>query len=82
MAEDILVAGARTLGIEIGERERARFAAYTDLLNEWNTKLNLTRITDPAPMTSDLKPRRDRGVRCIRFVRRSSRHRNRLLSGV
>src|SRR3982750_3845611 len=26
------------------------------------------RISDPAPMTHDLKPRRDRGVRCIRFV--------------
>ncbi len=28
-----------------------------------------TRITDPAPVTSDLKLRRYRGVRCIRFVR-------------
>ena len=26
------------------------------------------RITDPAPVMSELKPRRNRGVRCIRFV--------------
>jgi hypothetical protein len=29
------------------------------------------RIAGPAPVIADLKPRRNRGVRCIRFVRRS-----------
>ena len=27
------------------------------------------RISDPAPVTTDLKPRRNRGVHCIRLVR-------------
>src|SRR5439155_4166685 len=32
-----------------------------------------TRISDPAPRTSAMEPRRNRGVRCIRLVRRPHR---------
>jgi 16S rRNA (guanine527-N7)-methyltransferase len=45
--EDVLVDGAKKLGITLGEEELAKFSTYTDLLLEWNEKLNLTRITDP-----------------------------------
>src|SRR5437773_1118796 len=31
-----------------------------------------SRISDPAPQTFAMEPRRNRGVRCIRFVRRRS----------
>jgi hypothetical protein len=30
-----------------------------------------TRITEPAPVTSDVETRRNRGVRCSRFVGRA-----------
>src|SRR5438477_3421470 len=34
-----------------------------------------SRISDPAPRTSAIEPRRNPGVRCIRFVRRRSQDR-------
>lgn len=39
-----LVAGAEELGIEIGPWQQRQFAAYTDLLLDWNKKLNLVRV--------------------------------------
>jgi len=47
MTEDILIQGARELGIELNPRQIEMFSAYTTLLLEWNEKFNLTRITNP-----------------------------------
>lgn len=47
MNNDVLINGARELGIQLGEREIELFRVYTELLIEWNKKFNLTRITDP-----------------------------------
>jgi len=38
-----------------------------------NVRSRLTpRISDPAPMTPSLQPKRNRGVRCIRFLDRAA----------
>jgi 16S rRNA (guanine527-N7)-methyltransferase len=44
----ILAAGAERLGIPFGEAEAERFAAYLEALLDWNRRVNLTRITEPA----------------------------------
>lgn len=44
----ILAAGGERLSIALGEAEAERFAAYLEALLEWNRRINLTRITDPA----------------------------------
>jgi len=43
VAEDLatLVAGARALGIALGPEQQARFVAYSELLLEWNERINL-----------------------------------------
>jgi 16S rRNA (guanine527-N7)-methyltransferase len=38
---DDLVRGAQALGITLDEQQRGQFAAYTDLLLEWNERVNL-----------------------------------------
>ncbi len=42
---DKLIAGARTLGIEISAAQVARFEAYYRALVDWNHRINLTTIT-------------------------------------
>ena len=43
---DLLLKGSTELGIELGQEEVNRFIKYKDLLKEWNTKINITAITD------------------------------------
>ncbi len=43
-----LVASAAELGLSLSPEQLARFDAYQDLLREWNTRFNLTAITEPA----------------------------------
>lgn len=41
-----LIAGARELGIELSPEQVARLTAHLDLLDDWNTRINLTAIRD------------------------------------
>jgi 16S rRNA (guanine527-N7)-methyltransferase len=43
----LLASGATELGIDLSDRRLDAFDAFTALMLEWNTRLNLTRITDP-----------------------------------
>ena len=43
---DLLVDGARQLGINLSERQVEQFMRYKELLQEWNEKMNLTAITE------------------------------------
>lgn len=52
MIEQLLVDGARKLGIELTGRQVEQFEAYTSLLLEWNDRFNLTSITDPAEIVT------------------------------
>src|SRR5215217_8974716 len=45
---DLLVAGAAALGFSLTPAQLAQFATYAALLVEWNARVNLTAITDPA----------------------------------
>ncbi|MDQ2810064.1 MAG: 16S rRNA (guanine(527)-N(7))-methyltransferase RsmG [Chloroflexota bacterium] len=45
---DRLIEGAAALGLALDTGQVARFQAYQDLLLDWNTRVNLTAITDPA----------------------------------
>jgi 16S rRNA (guanine527-N7)-methyltransferase len=45
---EALVTGAAALGIALDAGQVERFARYRELLLEWNTRFNLTAITDPA----------------------------------
>lgn len=42
-----LSAGVRPLGLELSEQQLAQFQCYRAELLEWNTRFNLTAITDP-----------------------------------
>jgi len=42
------VFGVRQLGLELNEQELEQFLRYREELLEWNTRINLTAITDPA----------------------------------
>ncbi|MBP3887907.1 MAG: 16S rRNA (guanine(527)-N(7))-methyltransferase RsmG [Cellulosilyticum sp.] len=44
--KDLLVNGAKELGIELSERQVEQFMRYKELLQEWNEKMNLTAITE------------------------------------
>jgi 16S rRNA (guanine527-N7)-methyltransferase len=46
--QTILIAGARALGMNLEPSHLAAFARYQSLLLEWNQRVNLTAITDPA----------------------------------
>ena len=39
---------AKTMGIKINSAQAEQFQRYLELLLEWNEKMNLTAITDPA----------------------------------
>ena len=43
---ELLINGARELGIELSERQVEQFMMYKALLQEWNEKMNLTAITE------------------------------------
>lgn len=43
---DLLIDGARQLGIELSETQVNQFMKYKELLQEWNEKMNLTAITE------------------------------------
>lgn len=46
--QEALLSGAQELGLPLGERLLDPLGRYLDLLLEWNRRLNLTTITDPA----------------------------------
>ena len=47
-----LIEGARGLGIELDESQCAKLIAHLDLLDDWNTRMNLTAIRErPAQIT-------------------------------
>ena len=43
---DLLVDGAKQLGIQLSEEQVQQFMRYKELLQEWNEKMNLTAITE------------------------------------
>ncbi len=47
-----LVKGAAALGLTLNDEQVARFAQLRDLLLDWNTRVNLTAITDPAEVVT------------------------------
>lgn len=46
--QEVLLSGAQELGLPLDERLLDPLGRYLDLLLEWNRRLNLTTITDPA----------------------------------
>jgi hypothetical protein len=50
-----LIEGARGLGIELDDSQCAKLLAHLDLLDDWNTRMNLTAIRErPAQVTKHL----------------------------
>jgi 16S rRNA (guanine527-N7)-methyltransferase len=50
-----LLDGARALALELDEAQLARLVAHLDLLDDWNTRMNLTAIRDrPSQLTKHL----------------------------
>src|SRR5215467_3693266 len=49
---DVLARGASALGIALNQRQLDQFARFRALLLEWNERVNLTAITDPAAVVS------------------------------
>lgn len=47
-----LAAGAAALGLALDDTQLARFDRYRALLLDWNTRVNLTAITDPAAIAT------------------------------
>ena len=47
-ATEVLASGAAEFGVKLNDRQLDQFDKFTALLLEWNSKFNLTRITDPA----------------------------------
>ena len=43
---DLLLKGAPSLGLELGDKEIKQFNRYKELLKKWNEKINITAITD------------------------------------
>jgi 16S rRNA (guanine527-N7)-methyltransferase len=51
----ILLDGARALSLELDEAQVARLVAHLDLLDDWNSRMNLTAIRDrPSQLTKHL----------------------------
>lgn len=48
----VLAEGAARLGVPLDARQVAQFARLRDLLLDWNTRVNLTAITDPAEVVT------------------------------
>lgn len=44
--------GAESLGVSLDDAQLARFAMLSDLLLDWNTRVNLTAITEPAEVVT------------------------------
>src|SRR5438045_3833843 len=44
---EILIEGARTLSFDLTPRQIEQFEAYYAMLVDWNSRINLTAITDP-----------------------------------
>ena len=40
---ELLITGAREIGLNIGEEEQQKFLAYCELIKEWNKVINLVR---------------------------------------
>ena len=59
----LLRAGAAAMGIALDERQIAQFVRLRLLLLDWNTRINLTAITDPAEVETRA-PRVDI-LRCV-----------------
>ncbi len=51
MDREILRNGLFTLGYEITKNQEDNLSIYSDLLVEWNKKMNLTAVTDPAEIS-------------------------------
>jgi 16S rRNA (guanine527-N7)-methyltransferase len=50
-----LLDGARALGLELSEEQAGRLLAHLDLLDDWNTRMNLTAIRDrPSQLTKHI----------------------------
>jgi 16S rRNA (guanine527-N7)-methyltransferase len=50
-----LLNGARALGLELSEEQAGRLLAHLDLLDDWNTRMNLTAIRDrPSQLTKHI----------------------------
>lgn len=47
MDKDVFEKGILELGFDIDEDKIKRFAVFSDILMEWNKKMNLTAVTDP-----------------------------------
>jgi len=45
-AKELLVAGAKELGVDLDAAQAARFNLFAEELKKWNRKINLTAITD------------------------------------
>ena len=43
-------------GISVTEEEYSRLVRYADLLTDWNTRMNLTAITDPEGIAETRQP--------------------------
>lgn len=43
---ETLIRGSQELGIDLNDKDIERFKRYKELLKEWNTKINITAITD------------------------------------
>lgn len=44
--ENLLVKGSRELGITLDSRKIQKFLSYHELIKKWNSKINLTSVTD------------------------------------
>lgn len=51
MNQELLLSGLKQIDLEISEKQLEKFQTYSDLLTEWNQKMNLTAITEPDEIT-------------------------------
>lgn len=47
MDKEILISGLKSFGYDINEEKLIKFQKYSEMLVEWNEKMNLTSIVDP-----------------------------------
>ena len=45
--EDVIIKGAKIFDLQIGAKEAGQFSTHAGELIKWNSKINLTAITDP-----------------------------------
>lgn len=53
MLKDIMLAGSRSMGIAMTDRQAEQFAAYHDRLTEANARMNLTRVPEDLREAAD-----------------------------